>query len=94
MVLNINFVTDAGKQAVGHLKDDFTYQDFINMINEQFGANTHQHYTLVAKAKDLCAEDEVKFNQRRKLIVNNVNIFVGRRMIGGQNITKIIYQLF
>jgi hypothetical protein len=94
MVLNIHFVTDTGKKAIGQLKDNFTYQDFIDMINEQFGANTHQHYTLVAKGKDLCAENEAKFNERKKFITNSVNIFVGRRMHGGQSIKKIIYRLF
>lgn len=95
MMINVHFTTEAGKKVIGQLKDDFTYSDFISMVNEKLGANTHQHYTLVAKGKDLCADDETKFNERKKFITNSVNIFVGRRMLGGETMIKhLIYSFF
>ena len=83
MVINVHFVMDSGKKVIGQLNDNFTHQDFIAMINDKIGPNTHEHYTLAAKGKDLCAGDEERFNARKQLITNSVNIFVGRRMHGG-----------
>ena len=84
MVINVHFVADDGKKMIGHLRDNFTYQDFIDMINSLYGPNSHTVYTLVAKGKELCADDPIKFEERKKLITNSVNIFVGRRMHGGR----------
>ncbi len=80
MVINVHFIADDGKKNIGHLKDDFTYKNFIDVFNNLYGANSHTVYTLVAKSKDLGADDEVKFNKQKHLITNSVNIFVGRRM--------------
>ncbi|CAF0955870.1 unnamed protein product [Didymodactylos carnosus] len=83
MVLNICFMTENGKKSVAQLQDDFDYKNFMEMIDKTLGVNTIEHFTLVAKGKDLCVHNETQFNDRKNLIVNGVNIFVGRRMIGG-----------
>ncbi|CAF3894354.1 unnamed protein product [Rotaria magnacalcarata] len=83
MVINVHFLAEDGKKKIGHLKDDFSYKDFIDMFNGLYGPNSHTMYMLVAKSKELCADDEDKFKERKKLITNSVNIFVGRRMHGG-----------
>jgi hypothetical protein len=93
MVINIHFLAaEDGNKKIGQLKDDFSYQDFIDMINGLYGANSHTVHTFVAKGKQLCADDEEKFKERRKLITNSVNIFVGRRMHGGYH--RISHYLF
>ena len=83
MIINVHFLAEDGKKTTGQLRDDFSYKDFIDMVNNLFGPNSHTMHTFVAKGKQLCADDEEKFKERRKLITNSVNIFVGRRMHGG-----------
>jgi hypothetical protein len=84
MVINVHFLGEDGNKKIGQLKDNFSYKDFIDMFNSFYGPNSHTVYTLVAKNKELCADNENKFNERKKLITNSVNIFVGRRMHGGR----------
>ncbi|CAF4965894.1 unnamed protein product, partial [Rotaria sp. Silwood1] len=72
-------------RSTRQVEADFTYRDFINLVNDEYGSNAHQQYTFAIKGKGLNLEDEFSFNQKKKLIVNGANIFVGRRMIGGVN---------
>lgn len=85
MKINVHFLADDGKKTIGQLNDNFTHRDFVNMVNELFGPNSHMLYTFVAKGKNLGADDEQKFKERRHLITNSVNIIVGRRMHGGHH---------
>ena len=85
MVINVHFLAEDGKKKIGQLKDDFGYKDFIDMVDNLYGPNSHKVFMLVAKGKELCADDEDKFKERKKLITNSVNIFVGRRMHGGSS---------
>ena len=79
MTINIHFLADDGKKTTGQVSDTFTHQDFVHMVNSRLGSNSH---TFVVKGKQLCADDEVKFQERKKLITNSINVFVGRRMHG------------
>lgn len=84
MVINVHFIGgEDGKKNIGQLKDNFSYEDFIGLFNKLYGPNSHKVYILTAKGKELCADDENKFQERKVLITNSVNIFVGRRMHGG-----------
>lgn len=82
-IINVHFIGQEGKKMVKQLKSDFTYKDFVHMIDDIYGPNSHRMLTLVVKNKELNMEDEREFEKQKKLITNSVNIFVGRRMHGG-----------
>ncbi|CAF3378324.1 unnamed protein product [Rotaria socialis] len=84
-MINIHFIANEdGKKSIKQLPDNFTCQDFIKIIIDLFGSHATEHYTFVAKGKALNLADEVQFGVWKKNLTNGVNIFVGRRMHGGE----------
>ncbi len=85
MVVNVHFLlNEDGKKSIAQLPDNFSHKDFVKIISDLFGSNPAEHYTFVAKGKDLCLKDEKQFNERKKNITNGVNIMIARRMRGGE----------
>ena len=83
MKINVHFLAEDGKKSTQQLEQNFTYRNFVDMVNQLFGPNSHVLYTFVAQGKNLGVDNEEKFKEKRQLITNSVNIIVGRRMHGG-----------
>jgi hypothetical protein len=83
MVLNVAFTNFVGKTIQTQLPDNFTFDDFKNIVLEKIDRDAVEHYRFVANNKDLCLENEDEFAKRKHLIKNGTTIFLLRRMRGG-----------
>ncbi|CAF2098214.1 unnamed protein product [Rotaria magnacalcarata] len=83
MVINVAFTNIVGKTIQTQLPDNFTFDDFKNLVIDKIDSTAVEHYRFVANNKDLCLDSKDEFTKRKHLIKNGTTIFLLRRMNGG-----------
>ncbi|CAF4018623.1 unnamed protein product [Rotaria sp. Silwood1] len=83
MVINVSFMNIVGKTIQTQLPDDFSIENFRNLISSKIDPSAIQHYRFIANNKELCLDNDEDFAKRKHLIKNGVTIFLLRRMHGG-----------
>jgi hypothetical protein len=83
MVINVSFINIVGKTIHTQLSNDFSIEEFKNVVTEKIDRCAIQHYRFITKNKDLCLDDDNEFVKRKDLIKNGATIFLLRRMHGG-----------
>jgi len=83
MVINVAFTNIVGKTIQTQLPDNFTFDDFKQVVIDKIDPAAVEHYRFIANNKDLCLDNKDEFVKRKNLIKNGVTIFLLRRMNGG-----------
>jgi hypothetical protein len=66
------------------LLQDFTRQDFINVVSRKLG-NLTNDYRFIIDGRELSIREEKQFNAQKHMIINGKLIFLLKRIRGGVN---------